>query len=316
MVEDTPLTKLKSVGKETAKRLQEAGYQTLYALSIVTPHELAEDARISLELSERIINESRDVLGFLAPKTADELFEDERTIPRITTGSLSLDGLLDGGIWLGEITEFAGSYGTGKTQICFQLCVTTQLPLDRGGAEGRVFYIDSEGTFSPRRITEIALTFDMNYEDVLKNIIVARTLDANQQIQIVKKIANIAKKENIKLVVVDSLASHFRAEYTRKDLLMERQQKIMHHASQLANLAMVHNLAVVVTNQVVANIDDFGGGTTPALGQSWSHRPQQRVFIRKSRGQARIARLFDSPRSPENEVVFYITQAGVSDKPY
>ena len=57
----------------------------------------------------------------------------------------------------------------------------------------------------------------------------------------------------------------------------------------------------------------YGSSEEPALGFAWAHRPQQRVFLRKSRGSARIARLFDSSRMPEREALFYVTEAGIAD---
>jgi len=60
-------------------------------------------------------------------------------------GSTELDNLLGGGIETGSLTEIFGEFRTGKTQLCHTLCVTAQRPLDQGGAEGRVIYVDTEG---------------------------------------------------------------------------------------------------------------------------------------------------------------------------
>ncbi len=310
------LAKELEVKRETAKRLVEGGYKTIEAVAIAHPVGLSTDTKLPDELAEHIVLKAREMMQQFKPKTAADLLEEERTRIRITTGSRELDSILDGGIWTGEITEFAGPFSTGKTQLCFQLAITTQLDLDRGGAEGKVFYIDSEGTFSAKRVMEISLAFELDPMEALRNILVARALDASHQMELVKEVANIAREQNIKLVIIDSFASHFRAEYMGKERIIDRQQKIMFHAAQLSNLATVLDLGVVVTNQIVANIDDFNiGSTQPALGLAWSHRPQQRILLRRSRGQSRVARLFDSPRSPEYEAVFYISRDGISDQP-
>ena len=151
----------------------------------------------------------------------------------------------------------------------------------------------------------------------MENIYVARVLDSKHQTKIVKQINEIAAEKNIKLVIVDSIASHFRSDYIGKAKIAERQQRIMLHASSLTNMAYVHDIAVVVTNQMVAKIDNLTGGaqSQPALGEAWSHRPQTRIELRKSPGQARVARLTDSPRRPEGEEVFYITSKGIRDNP-
>ena len=88
----------------------------------------------------------------------------------ITTGSSELDALLKGGIETGSITEIFGEFRTGKTQLCHTLCVTTQLPMEQGGAEGKAMYIDTEGTFRPERLMEIAERYGLNGQDVLDNV--------------------------------------------------------------------------------------------------------------------------------------------------
>lgn len=79
-----------------------------------------------------------------------------KDIITISTGSSDLDALLGGGIETGSITEIFGEFRTGKTQLCHTLCVTSQKPLDQGGAEGRIIYIDTEGTFRPQKLVAIA----------------------------------------------------------------------------------------------------------------------------------------------------------------
>ncbi len=296
--------------------LESAGYSTLKAVALTTEEELANELNIPLERATQIIEMARDTLA-VPPKTAAELLEDEQRRGKLTTSSHNLDSLLEGGVWEKEITEIVGGFATGKSQLCFQLAVNAQLPRDEGGLDGKVFFVDTEGTFSAKRVGELALGHDMDPHQVLKNIYVARVLDSNQQFKILKKISEMVEKENIRLVIVDSLAAHFRVDFVGKDRMVERQQKIMQQASLLSTLAFSSELAVVVTNQVVARVDEFASSTNsqPALGQAWAHRPQTRILLRKSPGLARIARLLDSPRRPEGEELFYITPSGIRDKP-
>ncbi|MCY3414773.1 MAG: DNA repair and recombination protein RadA [Candidatus Heimdallarchaeota archaeon] len=307
---------LEQVPEETQKALLRNGYKNVKAIAIALPEDLAEDCDLSIDAAEQII--ARAVEKITKPAmSAEELLDLELNRGKLTTSSNALDALLGGGFMAGEITEIAGGFSTGKTQLCFQLCVNSQLPSDVGGLDGKVFYIDTEGTFSATRVGEMAIALDMDAREVLRNIIVARALDSSHQSRIVQKINEIAEEENIRLVIVDSIASHFRSDYIGKDKLPERQQKIMLHASSLTNLAYVHDLVVIVTNQMVQKIDQISGGSrsVPALGDAWSHRPQTRIELRKSPAQARMARLTDSPRRPEAEEVFYITQSGIRDRP-
>ena len=307
---------LENLKTETIQSLIKNGYKNAKAIAIALPQDLADDCKFALNYAEEIIASAISSVA-APPVSAEQLLDIEIKRGKLTTSSNAIDGMLSGGPWSGEITEFAGGFATGKSQLCFQMCVNAGLSKDEGGLEGKVFFVDSEGTFSATRIGEIAIAKDLDPREVLRNIIVARALDSQHQIRIVQKISEIAEEENIKLVIIDSIAAHFRSDYIGKERLPERQQKIMQHASSLTNLAYVHNMVVVVTNQMVQKIDNISGGSrlVPALGEAWSHRPQTRVELRRSPSQARMARLTDSPRREEIEEVFYITPDGIRDSP-
>lgn len=98
----------------------------------------------------------------------------DKTLIRITTGSSDLDTLLQGGIETNSLTELYGEFRTGKSQLCYTLCVTCMKPIEEGGAYTRSCYIDTEGSFRPARLRAIARRFNMDEEDVLNNVIVGR----------------------------------------------------------------------------------------------------------------------------------------------
>jgi len=301
---------------ELTKKFKEAGY-TIESIAISTPKSLAERFSIDSDKAAKIINLAQQKLG-IAPLTAAQFLDLEEKRGKISTSSSELDSILGGGIFTQELTELAGAFSSGKTQLCFQLCINVQLPIENGGLEGKAFFIDTERTFSTKRIREMAYYRDLDTTKVLENIIVAPTLNTSHLESIIAQLPDYISREQIKLVVIDSFASPFRAEYIGKEKLVQRQQKIMQIAEQLVLTAVKYDVAVVVTNQIIANIDDFLYGKTeePALGFAWAHRPQQRIFLRKSRGSARIARLFDSSRMPEREALFYVTESGISDTPF
>jgi DNA repair protein RadA len=310
------IPELNSYPENIHEALIKAGYRTSKSVAIAIPKDLSEDIGITEKMAEEIIAEAVSSISN-PPMSAMDLLKIEQKKGKVTTSSNALDSLLAGGPWAGEITEISGEFATGKSQLCFQLCVNAQLQKDQGGLDGKVFFVDSEGTFSATRIGEMAIGLDLDVESVLENIFVTRVLDSHHQTRIVQKISEIAEEENIKMVIIDSIAAHFRSDYIGNERIAERQQRIMQHASSLTNLAYVHDLAVVVTNQMVAKLDELSGASqkAPALGDSWSHRPQTRIVLRKSPGMARIARLTDSPRRPESEEVFYITEKGIRDNP-
>jgi DNA repair protein RadA len=201
-----------------------------------------------------------------------------------------------------------------NTQVGFQLAVNVQKPKDQGGLEGKVLFIDSEGTFRPERIRQIAEAQGMDPDEVLKNIHVAKVQNSDHQILLVEKAEEIIKKENIKLIIVDSLTSQFRSDYVGRGALGERQQKLNKHIHALQRLADNYNLAVYITNQVMDNPAIlFGDPTTPIGGHVLAHQSTYRVYVRRGKEEKRIARLIDSPNMPEGECVFKVTAEGIKD---
>jgi DNA repair protein RadA len=303
------LEDLPGIGEVTAEKLRAAGYGEFSALATANPHELAEAGGMGVESAKKAI--SMVEIGF---ETADAVYERRKNITRITTGSKALDELLGGGIETMAITEMYGKFSSGKSQLGFQLIVNVQRPVDQGGLGGNALFVDSEATFRPDRIAQLAEGQGMDPHTVLKNIFVARAENSDHQIILLEKAEETIEKNNIKLIVVDSLTSHFRSDYIGRGALSERQQKLNKHVHMLQKLSEKHNLAVYVTNQVMDNPGIlFGDPTTPIGGHVLAHMSTYRLYVRKSKDDKRIARLVDSPNLPEGEAVFRVTPAGLTD---
>ncbi|MBC7128576.1 MAG: DNA repair and recombination protein RadA [Thermoplasmatales archaeon] len=308
------LEDLPGVGPATAKKLEEAGYNDLMAIAVASPAELAEIAEIGEGTALKIIQAARekaDVGGF---ETGDTLLERLKERKHLTTGSKSLDELLGGGFETQAITELFGEFGSGKTQIAHQLCVNVQLKEEEGGLDGEAIFIDTENTFRPERIIQMASGYGMDGKEALKKIHVATAFNSNHQMMLVEKANEIAKEHNVRLLVVDSLTGHFRAEYIGRSSLAERQQKLNKHMHTLLKFARINNAVICVTNQVAARPDVFfGDPTQPIGGHIVGHTAMFRLYLRKSKGGKRIARLIDSPHLPEGEVVFAVLEEGIRD---
>ncbi|MBS3068925.1 DNA repair and recombination protein RadA [Candidatus Micrarchaeota archaeon] len=308
----TDLEDLPGVGEVTAEKLRKAGYD-IEKIAASSPHELDEVAEIGVETAKKTIAAARDALE-MGYETADKVLERRKDIGRITTGSKELDALIGGGVETMSITECYGKFSSGKSQIGFQLCVNVQKPKEEGGLGGSVLFIDSESTFRPERIKQLAEVAGMDTDSVLKNIHVARAANSDHQIILVDKADEMVKQHNIKLIVVDSLTSHFRADYIGRGALGDRQQKLNKHIHALQKLADSRNLAVYITNQVMDNPGImFGDPTTPIGGHVLAHAATYRLYLRKGKEEKRIARLVDSPNMPEGECVFKVSAKGVCD---
>ncbi|RLE59003.1 MAG: DNA repair and recombination protein RadA [Thermoprotei archaeon] len=312
-MEDLKSLKIRGVGPITINKLIEYGYSP--ELIAVTPAwQISRETGIPVDKVELIAERIREDMGIGDElMTAKEYYEMRKSMEKISTGCKALDNLLLGGIETGSITEFIGEYGAGKTQICHQLSVMVQLPRELGGLEAKAIYLDTEGTFRPERIVQIAKYRGLDPDRALDNILYGRVYNTDHQILMVRNLFSIVKKENVKLVIVDSLISHFRSEYPGRENLAMRQQLLNSHVHDLLKLAMLHKVAVVVTNQVVSSPDVFfGNPLKPAGGNVVAHGCTYRIWIRKSKNK-RIAKVIDSPCMPEMEVVFSITENGIED---
>lgn len=310
----TELEDLPGVGPAIAKKLYEAGYDELMKIAVASPSELVEAADVGEGVAAKIIQAARekaDVGGF---ETGDSLLEKLKERRHLTTGSKSFDELLGGGFETQAISELFGAFGSGKTQVAHQLCVNVQMSEEDGGLEGEAVFIDTENTFRPERIVQMAEGAGMDPQEVLKNIHVANAFNSNHQMMLVEKAMEIAKERNVRLLIVDSLTGHFRAEYVGRGTLADRQQKLNRHMHELLRFARLQNAVICVTNQVAARPDVFfGDPTQPIGGHIVGHTAMFRVYLRRSKGGKRIARLIDSPHLPEGEAIFTVKEEGIRD---
>jgi DNA repair protein RadA len=308
------LEDLPSVGEKTAQKLRDAGFADMMRLATATAKELAVKAEIGEGVAEKVIEAARkaESIDF---ETAYDVMERRRDVGRITVGSEAFNELIGGGIETQSITEVFGEFGSGKSQISHELAVTVQLPRDRGGLDGECVFIDTENTFRPERIEQISDGFELDHEEVLQKIHIARAFNSAHQILMADKINELIQNgSNIKLVIVDSLMAHFRAEYVGRESLATRQQKLNQHLHALQNIANTYNVAVFITNQVQARPDAFFGSPTKAIGgHVLGHASTYRIWLKKGLAGKRIARLVDSPHLPEGECVFKITSDGIVD---
>ncbi len=304
---------LPGVGDTTATKLADAGYDSLEQIAYAMPAELEEIAGVGEGTAIKIVNAARDALemGF---ETGDKVLERRKLIGKITTGSRELDALIGGGLETQAITEAFGKFGSGKSQIAFQLCVNAQLPPDKGGLGGDVLFVDTENTFRPERVATMAQAKGLNADEVLKHVHVARSYNSDHQMLLIDKCEDMIKANNIKLVIMDSLTSSFRSDYVGRGTLAERQQKLNQHLHALQRLADMYNLAVYVTNQVLDRPDIlFGDPTTAVGGNVLAHQSTYRLYLRRSKETRRIAKLVDSPNMPDGECIFTVDEKGIGD---
>ena len=316
-IEDLP-----GVGPTTADKLRDAGYCTVEGIATAGSADLAEAAEIGEGTAKKMIKEARKMADIGGFRTGTVVLEERKNVKKLSTLVPEFDELMGGGLETMSIIEFYGEFGSGKSQISHQMAVNSQLPVEYGGLNGSVVYVDTENTFRPERIRQMVegLELDMEIppvEEFLEHIHVAEAFTSDHQMLLIDSIRELASElketdKPVRLIVIDSLMAHFRAEYAGRGTLSARQQKLNKYMYDLAKLAKEYNSVVIVTNQVQSNpAVFFGDPTKPTGGNIVGHASKFRVYLRKGKGGKRVAKLVDSPDQPEGEAAFVVEMAGL-----
>ncbi|MBO4522454.1 MAG: DNA repair and recombination protein RadA [Methanomicrobium sp.] len=316
-IEDLP-----GVGPTTADKLRDSGYCTIESIATASYVDLAEDAEIGEATAKKMIKEARKMADIGGFRTGIAVLEERKEVRKLSTLVPELDELMGGGLETMSIIEFYGEFGSGKSQISHQMAVNAQLPYEVGGLQGSVVYVDTENTFRPERIRQMVEGLEVDcevppVEDFLEHIHVAEAFTSDHQMLLIDNIRELAAElkdtdRPVKLIIVDSLMAHFRAEYAGRGTLSARQQKLNKYMYDLAKVAKEFNSVIIVTNQVQSNpAVFFGDPTKPTGGNIVGHASKFRVYLRKSKGGKRVAKLVDSPDQPEGEAAFSVEMAGL-----
>ncbi|HLN34033.1 MAG TPA: DNA repair and recombination protein RadA [Nitrososphaeraceae archaeon] len=315
---DLDIQDIEGVGPTTARKLKDAGIVSVMDLAVSSAEELSESINATKETAASFIIAAQKLLretNVLDKEfvTADAALQKRRSMLRCSTGSYALDDLLLGGIETQAITEFYGEFGSGKSQICHTLCVMAKQPIEAGGLESSVIYIDTEGTFRPERVEQIARSRGFDPTEILKNVAVCKVYNSSHLELIVKDLGKYIDDFKAKLVVIDSIISLHRAEFSGRGTLADRQQRLNNMLHKLIRLAEIYNIAIVITNQVQSSPDTFFGDPTKATGGNvLGHASTYRIYLRKS-GENRVAKMMDSPYHPYSDTRFTVTERGTDD---
>lgn len=308
---DLELEDLPGVGAATAEKLRAVGFDNLIAVAVATPGELVDASGVSEAVARKMINSAREMLdmGF---ESGNEVLKRREKVIKITTGSKAFDAMMNGGFETGAITECFGEFGSGKTQVGHVLAVNTIKVYPKA----TVVYVDTENTFRPERIIQLANGAGLDPVKVLKQIKVAKAYNSDHQMLLVEKIPELIKNDglDVKLVVIDSLTAHFRAEFIGRGTLADRQQKLNKHMHALSRLADMNNCCVYVTNQVMSKPDQFFGDPTVSIGgHIVGHASTFRIYLRKGKKGTRVAKLIDAPNLADAECGFQVEESGLKD---
>ena len=308
---ESELESLSGCGPATIEKLESAGIGTLMSLAVSSPVEVSTVAGISESTARKLIQQARDSLKLGFEKAKDFARRREK-VKKIGTGCSVFDNILDGGFESGAISEVYGQFGTGKTQLSHLLTVKALAEKK----DNKAIFIDTENTFRADRIKDFAIANGLDPDEALNRIYVSRSFNSDHQMLLIDEIEKMLQKDNsYRILVVDSLTSHFRAEFSGRGELAGRQQKLNKHMHQLLRIADLYNMVVLVTNQVHANPGAFyGDPTTPVGGHIVGHNSTFRIYFRPGKAGSIYAKLVDSPNLPQGECNFYLTKNGFEEE--
>lgn len=304
---DSELNTLSGCGPATIDKLTDAGLGTLMSLAVSSPAEVSSAAGISESVARKLIKQAREglKLGF---EVAKDFARKRDKVQKIGTGCSNFDTILDGGFESGAITEVYGPFGSGKTQLAHLLVVRALIE----NPENKAIFLDTENTFRADRIKDFAKSNGLDPDNALERIFVARAYNSDHQILLADEIEKMLQTDNsYRVVVVDSLTSHFRAEYIGRGTLANRQQMLNKHMHQLLKLSDIYNMVVLVTNQVMSNpAQMFGDPIKPIGGHIVGHNSTFRIYLRPGKAGSTYAKLVDSPNLPQTDCNFNVTKEG------
>jgi DNA repair protein RadA len=348
-ISDLSLEGLQGVDQHLINKIKGARIHSIPDLAVTTPSELLEDyysnyddeddddsdsrssssKGIDIETISQLVIRAKQTLietGVLQREfsTAEDMLERRKRLIRFTTGSRSFDLFLEGGVETQALTEIAGEFGSGKTQFCYTLCVTANNNISKkGSSDNGVIFVDTEHTFRPERVHQIAESRGLDPEEIMKRVFVCKIYYSAHLEAVIRNLAKSIEQYKARLVIIDSIISLHRAEFPGRETLAERQQRLNIILHKLVRLAQIYNIAVVYTNQVQAQPDNaYGNGSgigahfdsmRTAGGNIMGHASTYRIFIRKAGSNIRIATMLDSPYHEYSQVKFTIGEQGIQD---
>lgn len=310
------LKTLPGVGEATAEKIYEGGFYSIMDVAVSSVGSFMESTNISESTAIKIISGARGMVELGNSRTALEMLEDEKDMKRLSTGVKELDLVMEGGLVPGLITQIYAEGGLGKTQWAKTIATIATQPIEDGGFDTNVLYIDTEGTFRPNRVKQIAEARGYDVGKTLSRIHTWTARTTAEQILLVQdKIKRkAAELGDCKLVIIDSLMTRFRGEFTGRGKLGERQNLINKHMFDLLSFARANDAVILVTVPVSASPDAFFGGMAiPTGGNIVKHNSAYVLNIRRAKQGKAVLRVDKAPDLPRTEVVAQIKESGMTD---
>lgn len=291
---------------------------------IFTPKECSNIEKCSIKEAETSVLKNREQYGNILM----DIYKKKSTFKKhqkylqfnkiIPLKSNNLNTLLGGGIYPGRFYLLYGKFATGKSQICHNICVSLYNEYKTLKTNVQTFFIDTEDTFRPERILEIAKGYNFNKEqmnEILKRVVLVKAQSTEMIIVLLNKIDEEGLEKNIKMIIIDSLTKFIRLELADKKIstiqVRDNLKKILQLLTDIKNR---YNIPIIVTSQVIGLMGNIlGFNVKPVQEFLLNEYVEEVVLLSKTDDEKNYAFLVNSCFSPEDNVEFKIDSTGIID---
>ncbi|MHA1146954.1 MAG: hypothetical protein ACTSR8_01785 [Promethearchaeota archaeon] len=263
---------------------------------------IPEEQRI---LSEQIIKESKD-------RAEQPLV--------LSSGSQRVNKALGGGFYFGNMYIIFGSFKTGKTQICHQLCVQAYISYLANSLKKSIhkqkyiYYFDTEASFRPERIREMVSFHTRGHDEILDKIIVSNILSNSALLLALNKLKKRLRNHPPLLIIIDTINNKFRSEQFESANHQKVRSEYLRILDLLSSLTKEQNILTIATAQVTPNFTENAYiKEIPASNQFLNHYFSEYVYLSHKEEKRSYIHLVNSIRNPERKILYKITAEGIQD---
>ena len=236
----------------------------------------------------------------------------------LNSGSNNIDSILDGGFFPGKIYLIFGEFNTGKTQLCHQLATNIffkEISSISNSIPSLTLYLDTENTFRPERIKQLASSLNEDSESVLNSIDRTQIIGSTALTVVFDKIEDLIQENKYKLLVIDSITNHFRTDLNKEginaSMLKNNFIKIL---GKINEITKRYNLITILTSQITpAFYKESLIPVKPVALDLFVHFFSEFIYLSNLEENQRLLHVINSEILPERKCLFIINQEGIRD---